>query len=136
MKKVPVVLLSGLAFLAAAETINNNSTAELGLLNGPAPGFKFENIQISNREVKAHPDRIYYPVTVPGGNPGRCVMVPGVRGLRSYRLSLEDFYLHEACEVEISFDAKAGPSENGIYTPKQRFQIDFRANTDRDRDSY
>lgn len=137
MKKVPIaLLLSAITLSAAAKTINNNSSAELGMENGPAPGFKFENIQISNKEVNANPDRIYYPVTVSGGNPGKCIMLPGYKGLRGYRFSLEDFYIHDACEVEISFDAKAGPNENGKYTPKQRFQIDFRANTDRDRDSY
>lgn len=137
MKRVcTTVLLSGISLLAAAKTINSNSSGELGILNGPAPGFKFENIQIGNRESDADPGRIYYPLTVNGGNPGRCVMVPGYKGLRSYRLSLEDFYIYDACEVEISFDAKAAPNENGSYTPNQSFRIDFRANTDGDRDRY
>ncbi len=137
MKKAPItLLLSAISLFATAKTINNNSSAELGTENGPAPGFKFENIQISRKEVKANPDRIYYPVTVSGGNPGKCVMLPGYKGLRSYRFSLEDFYIHDACEVEISFDAKAGPNENGNYTPNQLFRIDFRANTDYDKDRY
>ena len=137
MKRVcTTVLLSGISLIAAAKTINSNSSGELGILNGPAPGFKFENIQIGNRESDADPERIYYPLTVNGGNPGRCVMVPGYKGLRSYRLSLEDFYIYDACEVEISFDAKAAPNENGSYTPNQSFRIDFRANTDGDRDRY
>ena len=87
MKRVcTTVLLSGISLIAAAKTINSNSSGELGILNGPAPGFKFENIQIGNRESDADPGRIYYPLTVNGGNPGRCVMVPGYKGLRSYRL--------------------------------------------------
>ncbi len=137
MKKLcTTVLLSGISLIAAAKTINSNSSGELGVLNGPAPGFKFEHIQIRNSEVNANPERIYYPLTVNGGNPGRCVMLPGYKGLCSYRFSLEDFYIYDDCEVEISFDAKAGPNENGSYTPNQLFRIDFRANTDGDRDKY
>ena len=137
MKKAPItLLLSAISLFATAKTINNNSSAELGTENGPAPGFKFENIQISRKEVKVNPDRIYYPATVSGGNPGKCIMLTGYRGLRSYRFSLEDFYIHDACEVEISFDAKAGPNEDGKYTPNQLFRIDFRANTDYDRDKH
>lgn len=137
MKKTFASLLySGAALLAAGGTINSNSTAELGTLNGPVPGVKYEHIQIERDVTRANPERIYYPMTVNGGNPGKCIMLSGYKGLRYYRFSLEDFYIHDPCEVEISFDAKAGPNENGKYTPNQRFQIDFRANTDYDRDSY
>lgn len=137
MKETATFLLCcGAALLATGGTINNNSTAELGTLNGPVPGVKFEHIQIARDVTRANPERIYYPVTVNGGNPGKCMMLPGYRGLRSYRFSLEDFYIREACEVEISFDAKAGANEDGKYTPNQLFRVDFRANTDGDRDKY
>lgn len=136
MKQLAIALLAGLGCLVSAKTINNNSTAELGVRNGPAPGMKFEHIRISNEEANANPGRVYYPLTVEGGNPGRCIMLPGYRGLRGYRCSLEDFYLREGGEVEISFDARAGKNEEGDYTPHQLFRIDFRANTDGDRDSY
>lgn len=115
------------------QTINRNSSMELGVLNGPVPGMKFENIVLSRAVTRENPDRIYYPVTVEGGVSGRCTMLPGYKGLRNYRFSLEDFYIHEDCEVEISFDAKAGPNEEGKYSPDQRFSIDFRANSDLDR---
>ena len=136
MKPLAIALLAGIGCLASAGTINNNPSAELGVLNGPAPGMKFEHVRILNEVVNANPDRVYLPLTVEGGNPGRCIMLPGYRGLSGYRCSLEDFYLREACEVEISFDARAGKNEEGDYTPNQLFRIDFRANTDGDRDSY
>ena len=66
------------------------------------------------------------------GTPAAASCFPGYRGLSGYRCSLEDFYLREACEVEISFDARAGKNEEGDYTPNQLFRIDFRANTDGD----
>lgn len=136
MKPLAIALLAGIGCLASAGTINNNPSAELGVLNGPAPGMKFEHVRILNEVVNANPGRVYLPLTVEGGNPGRCILLPGFRGLRGYRCSLEDFYLREACEVEISFDARAGKNEEGDYTPNQLFRIDFRANTDGDRDSY
>ena len=43
MKETATFLLCcGAALLATGGTINNNSTAELGTLNGPVPGVKFE----------------------------------------------------------------------------------------------
>ena len=38
MKKVPIfLLLSSMSLLAAAKTINSNSSAELGIEYGPSP---------------------------------------------------------------------------------------------------
>lgn len=136
MKSIISVLLLSAVFPLAAETINNNSSMELGVLNGPAPGVKFETISISRDAIRANPGRLYYPVTVTGGNPGRCTMIPGFKGLAAYRLSFEDFHIDKDCEVEISFDAKAAPGEDGAFTPNQLFSIDFRANTDYERDKY
>ena len=134
MRKLLIFSVFFLAVLSMqAQTINRNASMELGVLNGPVPGMKFENIVIARTETRKNPDRIYYPVTVNGGTSGRCAMLPGYKGLRNYRFSLEDFYINEDCEVEISFDAKAGPNEEGNYTPNQRFSLDFRANSDLDR---
>ena len=108
MKQLAIALLAGLGCLVSAKTINNNSTAELGVRNGPAPGVKFEHIRISNEEVNANPGRVYYPLTVEGGNPGRCIMLPGYRGLRGYRCSLEDFYLREGGEASALPDRLPG----------------------------
>ena len=80
MKSLAIALLIGIGCLASSGTINNNSSAELGVLNGPAPGMKFEHVRILNEVVNANPDRVYLPLTVEGGNPAAASCFPATAG--------------------------------------------------------
>lgn len=135
-KTIVSALLLSAASVLTAETINNNSGMELGVIDGPVPGVKFESFTVNREVLRKNPERLYYPRTVKDGKNGRCMMIPGYKGAANYRFSFEDFYIPDACEVEISFDVKAAPNEDGSYTPDQQFVIDFRANTDYSRDKY
>ena len=135
-KTIVSTLLLSAAFALTAETINNNSGMELGVLEGPVPGVKFETFTVNREALRKNPERLYYPRTVKDGKSGRGMVIPGYKGVANYRCSFEDFYIPDACEVEISFDVKAAPNEDGTYTPNQPFAIDFRANTDYSRDKY
>ena len=76
-KTIVSTLLLSAAFALTAETINNNSGMELGVLEGPVPGVKFETFTVNREALRKNPERLYYPRTVKDGKSGRGMVSPG-----------------------------------------------------------
>ena len=129
-----LVLVAGA--LSAGEVINLNSSMELGLTGAGVPACRLDVNRAAISAVRANPEKVYFARTVPGGNPGQCLMIPGYTGVSNYQLELADFLLTRDGEVEISFDAKIGPDETGAMQPQRSFHIDFRTFPDLSRDTY
>lgn len=130
------ILSSTVALLFAGEPINLNGAMELGLTGAGVPAYRLDINRAAISAVHANPEKVYFARTVSGGNPGRCLMIPGYTGVSNYQLELADFLLTRDGEVEISFDAKIGPDESGVMQPQKSFYIDFRTFPDLSRDSY
>ncbi len=133
-----LLFLAGIgSFLAeAGELLNSNARMELGVPGRGVPGYAYR-VQFGDRKyIAAHPDRIFNAITEANGKEGRCMLLPGYQGISRYRVDLPHFYLKRDGEIQISFDAKIVPDETGIFRKPRRFTIDFRCNTDGDRDSY
>ena len=122
--------------LAAGEAINLNSTMELGVPGKGAPGFFFDINKLHVKEGAKNYDKIYAAITVPDGKDGNCLMIPGYTGVSGYQLESSEMILPRDGEVEISFDAKIGPDENGVLHPAKSFVIDFRCFPDLTKDKY
>lgn len=122
--------------LSAGEIINLNSGMELGRNGAGVPACRLDVNRAAISAVRANPEKVYFARTSPGGNPGRCLMIPGYTGVSNYQLELADFLLTRDGEVEISFDAKIGPDETGVLQPQKSFHIDFRTFPDLSRDNY
>lgn len=128
---------SVLAFGAyGGELLNLNSGMELGITGRGAPGYSYyTHLQDKHMAVK-QPEKIYSVRTADGGNPGKCMEIPGFSGTSRYRIELADFYLKRAGNVTISFDVKMGPGEDGKLHSENNYSIGFRCNADEDCDSY
>ena len=122
--------------LPAGELLNRNAGMELGIPGKGAPGYFLCVNRAALKTVQAAPDKIYTSVTVGEGKDGQGLMIPGYSGVSHWQLELADFMLTRDGEVEISFDAKVLPDENGKLQPLRAYSIDFRAFPDQDRDHY
>lgn len=127
LKLLCVVATAGCAIAAAGQGLNVNCGMELGRVGPGAPGYKLGAYQVLCEVVRAKPDKLYMPETVAGGNTGQCLRIPGYEGMASYSLALGDFYIHEDCDVEISFDAKIGPDEQGVSWQESNYTMTFQA---------
>ena len=138
MKKITAFLTFALLFpvLIAGEAINLNSTMELGVPGKGAPGFFFDINKLHVKEGAKNYDKIYAAITVPDGKDGNCLMIPGYTAVSGYQLESSEMILPRDGEVEISFDAKIGPDENGVLHEAKQFVIDFRCFPDLDKDKY
>lgn len=123
-----------LAPLGAGELLNCNSTMELGVTGRGVPGISYYIQHLDKKKAYKNPDMIYNARTVEGGNPGRCMEVPGFPGVTRWRIELADFFLKRDGKVRISFDAKIGPDVNGVFHPETTYSIGFRCNRDETRD--
>lgn len=138
MRRFPVWILGGMfsAALCAGELLNVNSSMELGIPGRGVPGFSYYIHMLDKHEAGKNQEKIYSVQTVGNGNPGKCMKIPGYRGVSRYRIELADFYLKRAGEIVISFDVKMGPGEDGRLHPENNYTIGLRCNADADRDSY
>lgn len=108
-----VLLLAGVQPLQA-ELLNRNPGFELGVADRGIPGTQLVIQKLDKKELWKNPARNYLPLTSANGNPGRCAMIPGYKGVCYYRFIPAVFYAPRNGEIEISFDAKTGPGESGI----------------------
>ena len=132
-----ILLLLGVAVSGfAGEIVNRNAGMELGEIGRGVPGYILEVNHAAIDAVRANPAKMFVLRTAAGGNPGQCLMIPGYKGMAGYQMELADLFLSRDGEVEISFDAKIGPDENGVMHKPAPFIIDFRLFPDTDRDSY
>lgn len=132
-----ILLLLGVAVSGfAGEIVNRNAGMELGEIGRGVPGYVLEVNHAAIDAVRANPAKMFVLRTAAGGNPGQCLMIPGYKGMAGYQMELADLFLSRDGEVEISFDAKIGPDENGVMHKSAPFIIDFRLFPDTDRDSY
>ena len=138
MKKKILFLAAVLfsAALTAGEVINLNSSMELGVPGKGVPGYYFDVNKVHVDEVAKNLDKIYRTVTVPDGKDGMCLKIPGYTAVSGYQLESSEMLITRSGEVEISFDAKIGPDENGVMQPQKSFAIDFRCYADGDVDKY
>ncbi len=137
MKRTSLTLGLACAFFCnGGELINRNSRMELGVPGKGAPAYRLEINRAAVETVWKTPDKLYYARSAPGGNPGLCLEIPGYAGVSNYQLELADFLLTRDGEVEIAFDAKVAPDENGVLQPLRSFYVDFRTFADFDRDRY
>lgn len=132
-----ILVLLGFAVSGfAGEIVNRNAGMELGEPGRGVPGVFLDINRAAMGTVRANPAKLYVPRTVPGGNPGQCLVIPGYTGVSDWQLEFANLMLTRDGEVEISFDAKVGPDENGKLQKLNPFSIDFRLYPDGDRDSY
>lgn len=130
------LLFLALLPLTAGEVMNLNSSMELGVPGKGVPGFLFDVNKLHIKEGVKDYNKTYAALTVPGGKNGNCLMIPGYTGVSGYQLESSEMILPRDGEVEISFDAKIGPDENGVLHKAKPFAIDFRCFPDLDKDRY
>ena len=133
LSAVAVLCLFG---VSAGEVINLNSSMELGVPGKGVPGYYFDVNKVHVDEVAKNLDKVYRTVTVPDGKDGMCLKIPGYTAVSGYQLESSEMLITRSGEVEISFDAKIGPDENGVMQPQKSFAIDFRCYADGDVDKY
>lgn len=137
MKKLVVLLFAGIFLpLAAGEVMNLNSSMELGVPGKGAPAYYFDVNKLHITQAEKSLNRVMYAVTDPNGKNGNCIKIPGYSGVAAYMLEVSEMILPRDGEVEITFDAKIGPDENGVLHPAKQFTIDFRCFPDLDKDKY
>lgn len=121
--------------LTGGELLNLNSSMELGIVGRGVPGCSYYATMLDKHQIAEFPDRIYSAETAEGGNPGRCMKIPGFRGISRYRIEFADFYIRRAGKIQISFDAKLGPGEDGQLHPDRNYSINFRCMPDQSKHS-
>ena len=106
------LLLAGLQPVSA-ELLNRNPGFELGITDRGIPGTQLVIQKLDKKELRKNPERNYLPLTSANGNPGRCAMIPGYKGVCYYRFIPAVFTVPRNGEIEIGFDAKISPGEGG-----------------------
>lgn len=106
------LLLAGLQPVSA-ELLNRNPGFELGITDRGIPGTQLVIQKLDKKELRKNPERNYLPLTSANGNPGRCAIIPGYKGVCYYRFIPAVFTVPRNGEIEIGFDAKIGPGEGG-----------------------
>ena len=89
--------------LTGGELLNLNSSMELGIVGRGVPGCSYYATMLDKHQIAEFPDRIYSAETAEGGNPGRCMKIPGFRGISRYRIEFADFYANSAIRESTSF---------------------------------
>jgi len=105
---------------------NYNSTMDLGSVGDGVPGYRYVINRLRRKVAAADIAKSYLIKTSDKGKPGNAMFIPHYAGVNAYQVELNDIYIHEDCEVEISFDARFAENLNSEEMNNNKFKIDFR----------